>query len=277
MNNDFRSLSSNTFINNNIGFFTQTDHDYSHKFHCHNFYEILYIIRGEMFHTFYGEEDTLLHTGDCVIIPPNSFHSFKPNAHEKFIKRDILVENDLFVSSCQSIPNMALFLQKKAGKTVISFSINELSQNEILFKKFTESTNIEYKKTLGISFLYSVFVKLFEVAPISYSSLIDTILTKLNHPKHLKNGIAEIAQELNYSQAHLCHVFKKEMGITMVEYINKIKLNHVAFFLVNTNLSLREIADTVGYDSLPYMHKKFLEKFNTTPMKYREQNKTKLK
>ena len=75
---------------------------------------------------------------------------------------------------------------------------------------------------------------------------------------------------LNYSQSHLCHVFKKETGMTITAYINNVKLNHIKFYLTNTNMSLREIADIVGFESLSYMHKLFYKQLGTTPLKYRK-------
>ncbi len=249
--------------------FTQTNSDLSHRLHSHDFYEILYVKQGELIHSFKNLPESLMIMGDCVFIPPNVEHTFHSN--ERYIKRDILVDKEFFHQTCSLIPNALNMIQKEFSTRVLHFEIDELNALEALFSKFNQETEITLRRSLGLTALFTLLNKFLKTnAKQSTSTLLSKIIEKLNHQKYISNGIATIAKELNYTPQYLCHYFKKCTGTTMTEYINQIKLTRIEFYLTNTNLSLREIADAVGIESLSYMNKLFFKKFASTPKKYRD-------
>ena len=268
MDNKF-ILPQTRFMGESSKIFTQTNSDLSHRLHSHDFYEILYVKQGELIHSFKNLPESLMIMGDCVFIPPDVEHTFHSN--ERYIKRDILVDKEFFHQTCSLIPNALNMIQKEFSTRVLHFEIDELNALEALFSKFNQETEITLRRSLGLTALFTLLNKFLKTnAKQSTSTLLSKIIEKLNHQKYISNGIATIAKELNYTPQYLCHYFKKCTGTTMTEYINQIKLTRIEFYLTNTNLSLREIADAVGIESLSYMNKLFLKKFASTPKKYRD-------
>ena len=58
--------------------------------------------------------------------------------------------------------------------------------------------------------------------------------------------------------------------MTYSEYLQNIRLKKAKTMLLETNLSVSEIAEQVGYHNKGYFYKIFTEKFGMTPAKYRE-------
>lgn len=58
---------------------------------------------------------------------------------------------------------------------------------------------------------------------------------------------ADIAGAAGISVHHLAHLFKRSTGLALHQYIVKARIEQATRLLVETNLSVREIARRVGY------------------------------
>ena len=67
----------------------------------------------------------------------------------------------------------------------------------------------------------------------------------------------------------LISIFKELYGTTPIRYINRIRLVKARELLVNTDASIGEIAELVGFQSIHYFSRFFKAKENCTPMEYR--------
>ena len=266
-------LPSSKFIIDSFKLFAQVNGDASHRPHSHEFYEILYLTHGQLEHSFNKQEPVNIPSGSGVIIPPGVEHSFSANG--PYLKRDILIDKTFFQQICAPISSLLNLIHSEYSVRVFTLNIEEINFLESTFTQMMKELDLPSKQSLGLSALFLIFNK-FMQAPSTQikDTLLNKIIEKLNHPLHIKNGISSICQELRYTPQYLCHYFKKNMGITMTQYINEIRLKYIAFYLVNTNMSLREIADSVGIESLSYLNKLFYNYFGLTPKKYQLKNRT---
>ena len=73
------------------------------------------------------------------------------------------------------------------------------------------------------------------------------------------------------SSNYLGRLFKKDMGLSVAEYINEVRLKHVLKELRETGDSAREIAERNGFVSTSnYFYTYFKKKMGVTPQAYRE-------
>ena len=75
--------------------------------------------------------------------------------------------------------------------------------------------------------------------------------------------------------AHLCksecsRMFKKYMQISLFTFITQYRIEKSCYYLINTNLSVGEIADRVGFNDPDYFTKVFHRQKGCTPLKYRK-------
>ena len=78
----------------------------------------------------------------------------------------------------------------------------------------------------------------------------------------------EVAQHLNISPQHLCHVFKNAEGITLIKYVNMVKLKNIHALMQKENLKLYEAAQIYGYTDANYvsaLYKKTFGRSITSP------------
>lgn len=80
----------------------------------------------------------------------------------------------------------------------------------------------------------------------------------------------DIASELNMSYSWFRRIFKKYTGFSPSAYITEIKIQKSKELLTNTNLTSREIAYEMGFESPDYFSTIFKKKANMTPIQYRE-------
>ncbi len=78
---------------------------------------------------------------------------------------------------------------------------------------------------------------------------------------HLPIKQSTIAEHLGVSPEYLCAVFKKAEGTTIMQYINRIKLENIKTIIDNTNLHLYEAAAMYGYNDPNYVSKLYKQMF----------------
>ncbi|WP_353096932.1 AraC family transcriptional regulator [Tissierella praeacuta] len=91
--------------------------------------------------------------------------------------------------------------------------------------------------------------------------------TKKNYRDSL--GLDIISEFLGLNKCYFCNLFKKETGITYSHYVNEIRIEKSKKLLQHTNLSILEIALSVGYNNQNYYTMAFKRFVGTTPFKYR--------
>lgn len=85
--------------------------------------------------------------------------------------------------------------------------------------------------------------------------------------------LREIAEHIGISQQHMCRIFREHMNVHSTEYITRIRLNMAMEMILNTNLSMAEIAQHCGFRSASYFSTVFGKYENMTPNNYRKQYK----
>ncbi|QUI25265.1 response regulator [Vallitalea pronyensis] len=91
-----------------------------------------------------------------------------------------------------------------------------------------------------------------------------------NYRDHI--SIETVSHYIDRNANYFCHLFKKETGVSIQDYINAIRIKQSKQLLKNTSLMAYEIADQVGFSSYKYYYNCFKKNVGLTPTQYR--NKT---
>lgn len=83
-------------------------------------------------------------------------------------------------------------------------------------------------------------------------------------------NVKKLSSDLNISTTHLYRKLKGLTGLSPVEFIRMFKLHKACELLSNSNLSIKEIGYSLGFNNLSYFVKCFREQFNVTPSAYRQ-------
>ncbi|WP_096271077.1 AraC family transcriptional regulator [Paucisalibacillus globulus] len=82
--------------------------------------------------------------------------------------------------------------------------------------------------------------------------------------------LAEVAEEANVSPNYLSSLFRKVVGVPLIEYINRKKIEESKYFLEHTNSSLLDIALLFAFNDQSYYTALFRKYNGITPKKYRQ-------
>ena len=81
--------------------------------------------------------------------------------------------------------------------------------------------------------------------------------------------LPQLAAEVNMSQYHFSRVFKKECGYSPYKYIMLIRMNQAMYLLQSTDLSVKQVAQAVGYHSQATFSTAFSSRSGLSPTKFR--------
>ena len=84
-----------------------------------------------------------------------------------------------------------------------------------------------------------------------------------------KITLREITEEVNATPAYLSYSFRKYTGQTIVEYINKLRIEVSKCLLINSALQIQEVAEKVGYEDAKYFSRVFHGLVGCSPTTYR--------
>ena len=83
-------------------------------------------------------------------------------------------------------------------------------------------------------------------------------------------SIGELADALGLSSAYFTRLFTRETGQAPLSYLTGLRLSHSVFLLLNTGLSVEEIASSCGFSCGNYFCKVFRKASGLSPAEYRK-------
>lgn len=85
--------------------------------------------------------------------------------------------------------------------------------------------------------------------------------------------LKRIAGLVNMAEGSLCRFFRMNMGLTVFEYLNKIRIEFVCQLLMDPDLSILEVCLDSGFNNLSHFNKQFKKNTGVTPSEYRKSYK----
>lgn len=86
--------------------------------------------------------------------------------------------------------------------------------------------------------------------------------------------LADVAAQFNLSPKYFCTFFKENLGRTLMQHINLLRIERASRLLRETDLSVLEISLNVGFENFSYFIKRFRAVYGCTPTDYRKSAKS---
>lgn len=254
--------------------------------HCHDFIEILYMISGETTHEMPGYPPLTLKAGELLMINCNAMHSIH-RCGEKDIGVNFIIRPSYFAD--------ALALLGSAN-ALGSFLLDALGRGErsmpYMHFKVADVPSIQ-------SLMESVLYRLLEQEDMHQRTLKAAmnllLLDLLDHTEYLTmpdsrgNALVlavleeieqhyasirfdELAAAHHVSPAYLCKTVRKVMGESCTQILQRKRIAQARWLLRDTDLSIVEIAQAIGYENTGHFYRLFEREMNMSPKKYREVN-----
>lgn len=129
--------------------------------------------------------------------------------------------------------------------------------------------NLEYIKNKIVQLFLSMAMSQ-SVSGNARRELISQAVNYINaHYTRCDISLSLISQNVLINASYLSSMFKKEKGISVSQYITKLRMEKAKEFLANDQLPLKEIAERIGYNDVFYFSKVFKRYYGVSPSTYR--------
>lgn len=85
-------------------------------------------------------------------------------------------------------------------------------------------------------------------------------------------SLEKICHKFNFSKNHIINIFKKEYGVTPVNYINSVKLKRAKYLLEVTSHTAEVVASQSGFNDYSHFYKLFFKQNGMSPITWRKKN-----
>ena len=85
------------------------------------------------------------------------------------------------------------------------------------------------------------------------------------------SSLSDICEAFHYSKNYIIQIFKREFGVSPIQYINDAKIKRAMYLLETTSRPVKEITEECGYSDYPYFYKRFVRKTGMSPLRWRKE------
>lgn len=154
---------------------------------------------------------------------------------------------------------------------VIEFPENEMSNLHIF-------ENIQKAETINElhEFLYSLISKcvllIEDLKKRQHTSLVSKTIDYILKHYQSDLSIEEISRNVFLSTRHISSIFKAETGLTIYDYITRLRMETAKDLILADNRKIHEVAKTVGYSNIQTFLRLFKKFYGMTPVQYRRKS-----
>lgn len=257
--------------------------DYDMKtFHLHRKYEIYYLSEG-MRRYFIDDSAYLVNAGNIVLIDKDQIHKTGPVdrlPHTRYV----LNFNPEYISSAWGEENVTALLSFFGqGVRVLTVSMKTQNYVENLLQKMVDRNGDSSLQgdLMRKSLLTELLLCLDECVAKQLQSLreepqkirndtVNKISAYISENFREPLSLAKIAAQFYISPCYLSHLFKKSTGLSIVEYLNSVRIRAAKSYLETTDLKVTEITEKVGFCTSSHFSRVFKSGTGFSPNLYRK-------
>lgn len=251
--------------------------------HSHDFFEIIYILRGSCEHKF-GHQTQTLSTGDLCMISPAFQHSISTGS---CLALDLMVhpytiENLLSNSLPGKDPisdflRNGVFLKNFSSQLTLHTGGDEETSSQIFDMFIEEFQSDEYADPILNHMMIIFLIRLTRKYKKTAESLVTTRTAPIDTARILRYmlenyataSLGELAQILNYSVPYCSKYIKSYLGQSFSQLQKQIRFQKATNYLINTDLSVDKISERIGYANPENFMRTFKKEFGVSPTRYR--------
>lgn len=246
--------------------------------HWHDFLELEYVSSGDGIQ-FLNQQVVPFSKGTLCLLMPTDFHEVHVNAgncpyvyNVKFTEQ--MLDHDLFEILYNTKNGLYALIPEKMQEAIITEFMalqRECNGNDLLKTKAIKCILqqlviylIRYKDTNATETRPNN-------QPLSISS--DIVIQVMSYIKrNYRNSISlkDIAAHVHLSPNYLSGLFRRTVGITITEYLMSVRIRNAIVYLINSDKTIQEICEAVGYNSYEHFERLFKRRFGISPKEFRK-------
>lgn len=237
--------------------------------HYHACHQLYYILSGTA--TFFiGDRQVLVEPGSCFLVPAQLPHRMLPVEGVPLQSLELkLFIKDPFLAQHLRTPTEPV----TDGGTIerlLSYVVENWNSRDM-----QNSLDIEYILcTVLLNFfidrLHYAHKDSAHILTDSYSAVTKAILVYIEkhfpHPFRLET----LGQQLNYNKNYLCSVFTKNTGVSIIDYLNFVRIRRAVVFFAYYGQDVYTACESVGFANLSHFSRTFKMLVGMPPRDFRK-------
>ena len=165
------------------------------------------------------------------------------------------------------------FSRHSANEETGIFKFYNLYELDLIAKQLMSVTNSFSSMTRISELFLHIFNTCIAVESTPKNSItrmyLDFSVNYIKTNLHLPISVNDLCNAIGITQPYLYRIFRQELGLSPKQYILSCKLSEAKKLLINTELSISQIANSVGYENVLEFSKFFSKQTNISPTVYR--------
>ncbi len=236
--------------------------------HSHSCHQLYYILTGDPVFII-SSEKVHVHSGSCFLIPPASPHQMLTLNDEGLQSYEIkLIINDPFLSG-----HLQQFLPPLEDNGILKEMLTYVVENYNCYNA-ENARNIEYilSALLMRFFIHRVH---YEnpgsrfILTEGYSPVTRAVLVHIEKNFQRSFSLPPLAEKLHYSRNYLCTLFRKNTGVTIIDYLNFVRIRQAVIFFAFYGLDVFTVCESTGFRNSSYFSRSFKSLVSISPRDFR--------
>jgi len=237
--------------------------------HMHHAVEVIFLTRGTS--CLHVENDTVrMEAGDVAVVFPNLVHSYE-NSENTESYMLILPTKPLLSAYAKTLTEMV--------PVVPCLRRGQWEQSGLLMLVQQAWQDAASAPEAVMQGYYQVIVgkllSLLELKQIGSGTqnALKTMLLYIHDHYREPLTRSELARVVGYNESYISHVFTETLKTSFTDYIRSLRLQDAAELLSGSDLSVTQIASSLGFGSIRSFNRVFRQEFGISPRDYRTAQK----
>lgn len=239
--------------------------------HTHNHTELFYIVGGKG--QFFIEDKVFpVDVNNLVVINPNVTHT-EASLNAQPLEYIVLGIEGIALASGENAKGQFCLLDHFESAEISGCLRNILREMEQKSPGY-EDVCQAFMEILVIRLMRSTTLSV-AMEPQTIAGNRQCALVRRYIDDHFKEALTLdlLAEEAHMNKYYLSHAFKKEYGVSPINYMLSRRIDESKYLLAETDLSLSRIAQLLGFSSLSYFSQAFRKTQDSSPMEFRQSAK----
>lgn len=252
--------------------------------HTHEYYEINVVLSGECLHKVNGFS-YIMRTGDCCLIRPDDRHCLEALTEEGkplYLSVNFMCRREyfgqvirIFGEDCERI---VLEEDYPLGVSISQAMVSEIERTCLYIQSPDGSpsrSDVMLCRAMFSELVSQCIQAHFLKIHYNYPDWLQDFILVLQNPETFSQNVNELIVGIPYSYSYIQKQFKKHLGVSIISYVNSLKVSCAKELLISTQMPIAELAGYLGYDSVAHLNHLFKSSVGVSPMTFRKQNSTK--
>ena len=245
--------------------------------HQHQFFELAYVLQGFCEQTT-GHNHFKLNEGDLCLISPYTKHSI--GVFDDSLVINILIRGstfeDIFYTTLKDKNKLSSFFNNSLYTKNYNAHLIISSGKDSFIKNMEKKKYYENILNSGLMILLSKLLQNYEdtiqlpVETQKSSAAFSDIMAYIDE-NYQTVSLSDIADKFHFSTAYCSRLIKKHTGKSFTQLQQAIRFRKACFFLENTNKSIAEISELIGFNNVEHFNRLFKKIYASTPGQYRKE------